>query len=88
MPKETDFHGFVKNTKKAERLLTSYFSLKDQSVHRSVKPHIISAFGDIALAIGTEFVKYAQPVLCTLEQAAASPVDKVMVLSLIEKKIL
>jgi len=50
--------------------------LADEAVHRSVKPHILSSFGDIALAIGTEFRKYAQPALVTLEVAAASPVDK------------
>ena len=53
---------------------------QDQTVHRSVKPHILSAFGDVALAVGTEFRKYAEPVLVTLEQAAASPVDKVTAL--------
>eukprot|EP00794_Sanderia_malayensis_P017676 gene17676-19438_t len=50
--------------------------IADQSVHRTVKPHILSAFGDIALAVGPEFRKYAEPVLVTLAQAAASPVDK------------
>ncbi|XP_065052076.1 importin subunit beta-1-like [Rhopilema esculentum] len=49
--------------------------IADQTVHRSVKPHIISAFGDVALAIGTEYRKYAEPVLLTLAQAAAAPVD-------------
>ena len=42
-----------------------------------MKPHILSSFGDVALAIGTEFRKYAETALTTLEVAASSPVDKV-----------
>jgi len=51
-------------------------NLSDASVHRSVKPHILSVFGDIALSIGTDFSKYLSIVLQTLQQAAEAQVDK------------
>lgn len=51
-------------------------NLADPSNHKSVKPHSISLFGDIALAIGTQFSTYAQVVLNTLQQASAAQVDK------------
>ncbi|XP_039268867.1 importin subunit beta-1-like [Styela clava] len=49
--------------------------LSDPTVHRTVKPHILSVFGDIALAIGAEFKKYLEVVLQTLQQAAQARVD-------------
>jgi len=51
-------------------------NLADSSVHRSVKPHILSLFGDVALAVGNHFKKYADIVLSTLQQASAAQVDK------------
>merc|ERR1712098_653463 len=41
-------------------------NLEDISVHRTVKPQILSVFGDIDLAVGPEFRKYLEHVLQTL----------------------
>ena len=46
-------------------------------VHRAVKPPILSTIGDIALAVGSDFKKYANPVLTILEQASRMPLEKV-----------
>ncbi|XP_056637241.1 importin subunit beta-1 isoform X1 [Diorhabda carinulata] len=51
-------------------------NLRDQSVHRSVKPQILSVFGDIGLSIGSEFKKYLDVVLSTLAQASQAQVDR------------
>ncbi|XP_030762652.1 importin subunit beta-like isoform X3 [Sitophilus oryzae] len=49
-------------------------NLGEPTVHRSVKPQILSVFGDIALSIGTEFKKYLDIVLATLAQASQAQV--------------
>ncbi|ESN99747.1 hypothetical protein HELRODRAFT_101408 [Helobdella robusta] len=51
-------------------------NLGNDQVNKSVKPTIISVFGDIALAIGLEFKKYLPVVLTTLLQASQAKVDK------------
>lgn len=47
------------------------------TLHRSVKPQILSVFGDMALGIGPEFKKYLMIVLQMLGQAAQLQVDPV-----------
>lgn len=50
--------------------------LSNNAVHRSVKPHILSAIGDVALSIGPHFKKYLDIVLKILMQASQLQVDK------------
>jgi len=49
--------------------------LQNPLLHRNVKPPILSCFGDIAMAIGQEFVKYLGIVMNMLQQASATVVD-------------
>lgn len=44
-------------------------NLGSPAVHRSLKPELLSAFGDLAYAIGTGFTKYIEPVRSMLNQA-------------------
>lgn len=45
-------------------------SLKDSTIHRSVKPPVLSCFGDIAMAIGGAFEPYLQFSIMLLMQAS------------------
>ncbi|KAL3923539.1 MAG: hypothetical protein SGILL_001598 [Bacillariaceae sp.] len=49
--------------------------LKHQSVHRSVKPPVLSCFGDIAMAIGAGFQPYLNFSMMMLMQAGGTTVD-------------
>lgn len=51
-------------------------NLSDTTVHRSVKPQILSVFGDVALSIGLEFKKYLDIVMHTLAQASQAQIDR------------
>ena len=47
-------------------------SLKDSTVHRSVKPPVLSCFGDIAMAIGAAYEPYLQFSAMLLMQASST----------------
>lgn len=44
-------------------------NLGSNEVHRSIKPQILSAFGDLALVLGDKFEKYLETVARMLQQA-------------------
>jgi importin subunit beta-1 len=46
-------------------------NLIDQNLHRSVKPPILSAFGDIALAIGSDFERFLDHSMTMLHNAGS-----------------
>lgn len=50
-------------------------TLGNNSVDRNLKPQILSTFGDLALAIGSEFKKYLDHVLSALTQVASLQLD-------------
>ena len=57
-------------------------SLQNSSLHRNVKPPVLSCFGDIALAIGASFEPYLQISLMMLFQASqtqAPPDDEELI---------
>lgn len=50
-------------------------NLQSNVLHRDVKPPILSAFGDIALAIQSKFENYLQVVMMVLQQACSMQAD-------------
>jgi importin subunit beta-1 len=67
--------------------------LKDSSIHRSVKPPVLSAFGDIAMAIGAAYQPYLQFSMLMLMQASNTQVppndeDLIEYLNLLRESIL
>lgn len=59
-----------------ETMMILLENLGNDQVHRSVKPQILSVFGDIALALGPEFKKYLEVVMTTLLQATHATIDR------------
>jgi importin subunit beta-1 len=49
-------------------------SLQNPDLHRSVKPPVLSCFGDIAMAIESDFEPYLQISMMMLMQASATPI--------------
>lgn len=50
-------------------------NLQDSTIDQSIKPQIFWVFGDIALVIGPDFMKYLDIVMTMLSQASQVPMD-------------
>jgi len=51
-------------------------ALSNANLHQSIKPSILSTFGDVALAVGPHFANYLSIVIHILQQASEATVDK------------
>ncbi|PRP78822.1 hypothetical protein PROFUN_00995 [Planoprotostelium fungivorum] len=65
-----------KNFAGHEQVVTIFVqNLQNSAINKDVKPAIICAFGDIALAIGADFERYIPTVMNMLRQAGQTTVD-------------
>ena len=61
----------------AEELMTHLLTaLMNPKLDKSVRPHILSLFGDIAMAVSTDFVRYLTHCMNSLKQASSVEIDK------------
>jgi importin subunit beta-1 len=60
-----------------DRLMTLLLQiLQNNEVHRDIKPQILNAFGDIAMAVGDRFENYLSHVVQVLQSAAGLCIDQ------------
>lgn len=53
-------------------------NLQSEDVQRTIKPQILSCFGDVALAIGDKFEKYLSHVLTMLQSAQVTHLHRLL----------
>lgn len=60
-----------------DRLMTLLLqNLQNNEVHRDIKPQILSAFGDVAMAVGDRFENYLSHVVQVLQSAAGLCIEQ------------